>query len=67
MALSKREQEDLHSMIDRAVYKFLGRDEADLAKSALNCIVKEYDRRKTESMYMYLKKYICDIFDILSS
>ena len=49
MSLSRREEEDLLYMIDKAVYKFIGNEDSDLAKSALNCIVKGYDRRKTES------------------
>lgn len=54
MYLSRRDEDDLLYMIDKAVYKFLGNEDNALAKSALNCIVKSYDRRKTESMALFV-------------
>ena len=49
MALSKHDEEKLHAMISRATEKFVGNEDPELSQSALSCIVKGYDRRKTES------------------
>ena len=51
--MTTKEQEDLRNHVERAVRKFLGQDDSGLVHTALNCIGKGYDRRKTES-----KKYI---------
>lgn len=43
------DNEDLRGMIDKAVRRFVGEENPKLVGTALNCIVKGYDRRKTES------------------
>lgn len=47
MSLSSREWEDLKSLLDKAVHKFLGFTEQSLVTAALNCIDKGYDKKKT--------------------
>ena len=47
MSLSAREWDDLKSLLDKAVIKFLGFSEPSLVTAALNCIDKGYDERKT--------------------
>ncbi|XP_060559234.1 U4/U6 small nuclear ribonucleoprotein Prp3-like isoform X1 [Ruditapes philippinarum] len=47
MSLSGREWDDLKSLLDKAVNKFLGFSEPSLVTAALNCIDKGYDERKT--------------------
>lgn len=54
-SLSSRDKEELCSMIDKAVIKLVGHDNPDLTTSALNCILKGYDRKKTERMYWLFK------------
>lgn len=49
MSLSSREWEDLKSLLDKAVHKFLGFTEQSLVTAALNCIDKGYDKKKTIS------------------
>ncbi|KAK3597920.1 hypothetical protein CHS0354_042261 [Potamilus streckersoni] len=47
MSLSDREWDDLKSILDKTVQKFLGFSEPSLVTAALNCINKGYDKRKT--------------------
>lgn len=51
MSLSSREWEDLKSLLDKAVHKFLGFTEQSLVTAALNCIDKGYDKKKTISKF----------------
>ena len=50
MSLTDREWDDLKSLLDKAVYKFLGFGEPALVTAALNCIDKGYDERKTSGI-----------------
>lgn len=54
MSLSSREWEDLKSLLDKAVHKFLGFTEQSLVTAALNCIDKGYDKKKTISKFKEL-------------
>ena len=49
MSLSSREWDDLKSLLDKAVHRFLGFSEPSLVTAALNCIDKGYDKHKTVS------------------
>ena len=57
MSLTDREWDDLKSLLDKAVYKFLGFSEPSLVTAALNCIDKGYDERKTSGGSLYLFDY----------
>lgn len=60
MSLSSREWEDLKSLLDKAVHKFLGFTEQSLVTAALNCIDKGYDKKKTISKFEELNcRTIC--------
>lgn len=47
MSLSDREWDDLKSILDKTVHRFLGFSEPSLVTAALNCIDKGYDKYKT--------------------
>ncbi|XP_071098058.1 U4/U6 small nuclear ribonucleoprotein Prp3-like [Haliotis cracherodii] len=47
MSLSRREYDDLKSVLDKTVHKFLGFSEPTLVSAALDCIDRGYDRKKT--------------------